>query len=151
SIVYSLREHGLKRPRQLAYAFYDSLRERELSFAELDAHVDRVSTALCECAKFQDRALLLFPSGLDFIEAFLGCLRAGVVAIPTYLPRFNKRRDQNLDRVLSILADAQPTLALTTRRIFEQAQAHFDHYPQLGDLRWVLTDALDANDGTRPV
>ena len=29
-----------------------------------------------------DRALLLYPPGLEFIEAFLACLAAGVVAVP---------------------------------------------------------------------
>ena len=29
-----------------------------------------------------ERALLLFPSGLEFITAFFGCLYAGVIAVP---------------------------------------------------------------------
>ncbi len=33
-----------------------------------------------------DRALLLFPPGLEFIEAFFGCLYAGVAAVPAALP-----------------------------------------------------------------
>ena len=34
-----------------------------------------------------ERALLLYPPGLDFIAAFFGCLYAGVVAVPAYPPR----------------------------------------------------------------
>ena len=33
-----------------------------------------------------ERALLLYPPGLEFIAAFFGCLYAGVVAVPAYLP-----------------------------------------------------------------
>ena len=34
----------------------------------------------------RSRALLLYPPGLEFITAFFGCLYAGVVAVPAYLP-----------------------------------------------------------------
>src|SRR3954451_20967473 len=37
-----------------------------------------------------ERALLLFPPGLDFITAFFGCLYAGVVAVPAYPPRTSR-------------------------------------------------------------
>ena len=36
-------------------------------------------------------ALLLYPPGLEFIAAFFGCLYAGVVAVPAYLPRSTGR------------------------------------------------------------
>ncbi|MEO0771185.1 MAG: hypothetical protein AAFY72_17475, partial [Cyanobacteria bacterium J06649_4] len=36
------------------------------------------------------RALLLYPSGLDFIVAFFGCLYAGIIAVPVYPPRRNQ-------------------------------------------------------------
>lgn len=33
-----------------------------------------------------DRVLLVYPPGLEFIVAFLACLRAGAVAVPVYPP-----------------------------------------------------------------
>jgi len=36
---------------------------------------------------YGERVLLLFPPGLDFVAAFLGCLYAGAVAAPAYPPR----------------------------------------------------------------
>ena len=43
-------------------------------------------TALLESGKadafFGDRAVLLFPSGPDYVAAFFGCLYAGVIAVP---------------------------------------------------------------------
>src|SRR6516164_4091548 len=55
------------------------------------------------------RALLLFPPGLEFISAFFGCLYAGVVAVPAYLPRLNRP----MTRLQSIVADARPSAVLT--------------------------------------
>ena len=36
-----------------------------------------------------ERILLLFPSSLDYVVSFLGCLYAGVIAVPAYLMRHN--------------------------------------------------------------
>lgn len=33
-----------------------------------------------------DRVLLVYPPGVDFIVAFIGCLRAGVLGVPVYAP-----------------------------------------------------------------
>ena len=57
-----------------------------------------------------ERALLLYPAGLDFIAAFFGCLYAGVVAVPAYPPR----RNRSLSRIQAIVDDAQARVALTT-------------------------------------
>ncbi|HEY0783595.1 MAG TPA: AMP-binding protein, partial [Thermoanaerobaculia bacterium] len=54
-----------------------------------------------------------FPPGLEFAAAFLGCLYAGVVAVPAYPPRAGKRQP----RLLSIVDDCKPGFALTTAAI----------------------------------
>ncbi|CAM9641763.1 unnamed protein product, partial [Scytosiphon promiscuus] len=46
------------------------------------AHDLRVSWGLAK----GDRAILCYGFGLDFFAAFLGCLRAGVLAVPVYPP-----------------------------------------------------------------
>src|ERR1700735_111400 len=38
------------------------------------------------CVEAGERALLAYPPGLDFINAFIGCLDAGVVPVPVYPP-----------------------------------------------------------------
>ncbi len=37
------------------------------------------------------RAVLVFPPSLDFIIAFLACLKAGVVAVPVFPPHPTRR------------------------------------------------------------
>ncbi len=65
-----------------------------------------------------ERALLLYPPGLEYVAAFFGCLYAGVVAVPVYPPRPN-RPDP---RFLAILADARARVVLTTSAILPNAE-----------------------------
>ena len=60
-----------------------------------------------------ERALLLYAQGLDFLAAFLGCLRAGVIAVPAYPPRKNRK----LERLVGIVENCSPTVLLTTEEI----------------------------------
>ena len=55
-----------------------------------------------------ERALLRCPTGIDFMTGFLGCLMAGVIAVPMMLPRRQSARDASV----SIVADCTPRLAL---------------------------------------
>ncbi|MEM9290625.1 MAG: amino acid adenylation domain-containing protein [Acidobacteriota bacterium] len=75
-----------------------------LTYGELDQRARAVAARLQREGEPGDRALLLFPPGLDFIVAFLGCLYAGRIAVPAYPPR--PRRPSAALR--SILEDAQP-------------------------------------------
>ncbi|MBO3275546.1 amino acid adenylation domain-containing protein [Pseudomonas sp. Milli4] len=56
------------------------------------------------------RCLLILPSGADYAAAFLGCLQAGVIAVPAFAPENN--RQTHLDRLAGILQDAQPAFIL---------------------------------------
>ena len=47
--------------------------------------------------------MLLYPSGLDFVAAFFGCLYAGVIAVPAYPPR----RNRTMARIDAIANDAE--------------------------------------------
>src|ERR1043165_6520263 len=49
-----------------------------LTYGELEARASSLAAQLRLRCKTGDRALLVFPPGLDFIAAFFGCLYAGV-------------------------------------------------------------------------
>lgn len=82
-----------------------------LTFAGLRARSLAVALELCaRGARAGDRALLIFPPGLDFIVAFFGCLAAGVIAVPLAPPR----RAIGRDTAANIVADCAPRFALST-------------------------------------
>jgi fatty acid CoA ligase FadD21 len=69
-----------------------------------------------------DTAVILAPQGLDYILAFLGSMQAGLVAVP--LPLLH--RGSSHDRVSAVLADAKPSVVLTTSTAAEDVGDHVD-------------------------
>lgn len=77
----------------------------EVTYAQLAQRARREAGRIAQLADPGERALMLFPSGLEFIFAFFGCLYAGVVAVPAYPPR----RNQKMERLAAIVADCEPS------------------------------------------
>jgi acyl-CoA synthetase (AMP-forming)/AMP-acid ligase II len=107
-----LRERALHQPEEIAYTFLlDGDTESDcLTYQSLERQARVIAATLQSYQAIGERALLLYPPGLEFIAAFFGCLYAGVVAVPAYPPRRNQKRT----RLEPIIADAEATLVLTT-------------------------------------
>ena len=84
TLVDLLRRRAHERPESLAYAFLDDggKEGERLSYGDLDREARRIGAWLQKSGTPGDRALLLFPAGLDFLKAFFGCLYAGAIAHP---------------------------------------------------------------------
>jgi natural product biosynthesis luciferase-like monooxygenase protein len=115
----------------------------EWTFADLDRRTRGVAALLQEIGAAGERALLVYPPGLEFIEGFMGCLCAGVTAVPTYPPD-PARLERTLPRLRAIAQDAGARYVLTTTPILAMATAILPAAPQLASLRWLATDALSA-------
>src|ERR1041384_500054 len=81
--------------------------ESVLTFRELHDAANAVAQRLVAVSKPGERALLVFPPGLEFVVAFFGCLIARVIAVPMMVPR----RQSALDSSPALLADHQPAPA----------------------------------------
>jgi acyl-CoA synthetase (AMP-forming)/AMP-acid ligase II len=112
TLVELLRYRAAHQGEQLAFIFLQDgeTESARLTYRELDRQSRAIAAQLQSMQLPGERALLLYPSGLDYLAAFFGCLYAGVIAVPAYPPR-NWR---NTPRVLSMIADAQAAIALTT-------------------------------------
>jgi acyl-CoA synthetase (AMP-forming)/AMP-acid ligase II len=142
-----LERRAAVHPDRLAYTFLvdGEKEEAQLTYAELDRRVRAVARFLSREGATGKRALLLFPPGLDYIVAFLGCLRAGVTAVPAYPPD-PFRLDRTLPRLRAIVADAAPRFALTNAAILELASSLLADEEGFTSLDWLATDTVVGTD-----
>lgn len=112
TLVELLRTRAAETPKQRAYTFLANGEEEtgSLTYAELDCQARAVGACLQAVNAPGQRALLLYPPGLDFISAFFGCLYAGVIAVPCNPPKLNRK----VSRLQAIIEDCQASHVLTT-------------------------------------
>ena len=103
-------ERASRHPDRVAARFVgDDGDVNEWTYRELWRRACCVAASLDETDESAPRALLLFPPGLDFLAAFLGCQIAGWIPVPTCYPK-PKREMPRLD---SAARDCQPAAILT--------------------------------------
>ena len=124
--------------RAFTYLVDGETEEIHLSYSDLDREARKIAARLQGLGLEGERALLLYPAGLDFITAFFGCLYAGVVAVPAYPPR----RNRSLSRIQAIADDAQAKIALTTHAVWDRVQGVLEGTPDLKKIQWLCTDQL---------
>lgn len=138
TLVQSLQRRAAQTPDQVALRFLAESAEHSvvLSYRDLDQRARTIASALQANAALGDRAVLLFPSGPDYVAAFFGCLYAGVIAVPAYPPESTRRHHQ--ERLLSIISDAEPRLLLTIASLAD-GLAQIENAPPV-----LSVDTLDA-------
>lgn len=147
SLVDLLRCRAQATPDRCAYTFLaDGEREAaSLTYAELDARCRAVAALLQRRHQPGERALLLYPPGIEFIVAFFGCLYAGVAAVPSYPPRPG-RVVRGLARISAIARDAAVHLVLGTEQTIGQLSELALQIPELERARWLSTEGVPLGD-----
>lgn len=128
---------------QHAYIFLQNGETEKASLTYRELHTQARNIASHLQSWTGERALLLYPSGLEFITAFFGCLYAGVVAVPVYPPK----RNQKLSRLLAIAKDAQAQIALTTASILGDIENKWQQEAELAPLNLIATDTIARHPG----
>jgi acyl-CoA synthetase (AMP-forming)/AMP-acid ligase II len=140
SLGHVLRARAAAEPERVAYRFVafapDGTRaESSITYDELDRRARAVAALLQGAAEPGDRALLLYSFGPDYLGAFLGCLYAGVVAVPAYPPEYARLSS----RIDGIFSDCEPSVVLSTGRVRRQIEGTRDRTVPT-DARWLATD-----------
>jgi acyl-CoA synthetase (AMP-forming)/AMP-acid ligase II len=149
TLVDVLQRRARDQAATIAYTFLIDGEDEgpRVTYGELDRSARAIAAALrARGLRAGDRALLLYPPGLDFIAAFFGCLYAGVVAVPSFPPHAAQLA-RTLPRLVAIAADAELSAVLTTHTISANADAIARHAPMLGASPWIATDTLPSHTG----
>lgn len=138
TLVDLLRHRATRQASEPAYYFLVDGEDEQLdvTYGEIDRRARAIATWLQANGLQGQRALLLFPAGLDFVASFFGCLYAGVVAVPAYPPRMNR----SLDRIQAIAADSDARVALTVQPVLDRVQPLLEGTPDLKRIPWLAVD-----------
>lgn len=114
SLADMLRVRASVQPDEPAFTFLEDGEREGASWTwnTLDVRARAVAAWLQARVVPSDRAILIYPPGLDFVAAFFGCLYAGVVAVPVQPPQ-RGRSQRGLERVRAIVNSSSPSAVLT--------------------------------------
>ncbi len=125
--------------------------ETNWTFGALDRAARAAALQLLSVARPGGRVLLVHPMGPEFFVAFLGCLYAGLIAVPAPLPRAN----QTLDSLDALARDCGATVAATTADVLRRLTRKLDAAPYLSRIHWIAEwlvsrETLDHESGESP-
>lgn len=144
SLVALLDRRAAEQADDRAYVFVSDrgTEEAALTFRQLRETATALAARLIASAQPGDRAILVFPPGIEFMVAFFGCLMAGIIAVPMMMPRRNSARDSSA----AILANCTPALALTTSTFALRGDLRARFAQE--DIRWIEVDLTEAAGAT---
>lgn len=140
-----LWHHAVQTPDAPSYILLqaDESQQRRWTFADVWEGTLSVAAALERRGLRGKPAVLIFQPDLDFIAAFLGCMRAGVIPAPVYPPN----HPRHLSHIRLLLAAAGPAVLLmdsASAASIERLDALW-----LKDLRTLRVDWLEDRDERR--
>jgi len=116
----------------------DEKTEVTLTYSQVDQEARKVAAWLQSKINPGDRVLLLYSTNPEYLFSILGCLYAGAIAVPVYIPR-DAAGIQNLARVA---ADADASLILSKSVDSDRLHKLAALPDQLASIRWLTTDEL---------
>jgi acyl-CoA synthetase (AMP-forming)/AMP-acid ligase II/acyl carrier protein len=111
-----------KHPERIAYGQVTGidLDARTVTYAELLQEVRSKHASLAALGvRGGERAVLLYPSGVDFITSFLACVMAGVIPVPAYPPQ------RDIEPLRRICQDCAPSWILCAAEIDDRIASKF--------------------------
>ena len=86
SLIDALRYWNEQQPQEVAYYFTDGeTSETSLTYEQFDRHARAIAARLADLGMTGQRALLLYPPGLEFVTAWFATARE-LSTSPTLLP-----------------------------------------------------------------
>ena len=138
SLADLLHYRAARQPNDRAYVVLSDRGAEiaDITFAELDRRGAVLAARIAARAAPGERALLLCPTGIEFIVGLFGCMMAGVIAVPMMLPRRQSARDASA----GIVADCAPCLALAPRALIGGGRGDLVSRFATRDFEWLTVE-----------
>ena len=143
SLVGLLARRAESQPDEPAYIFLSDrgAEEAALTFRQLYHASLALAARLTGIARPGDRAILVFPPGLEFLIAFFGCQIARLIAVPMMAPRRQGARDSSA----AIISNCQPVVALTSPGFADRKDLHARFLSE--QIQWLTVDLMHRKPG----
>jgi amino acid adenylation domain-containing protein len=147
TLVEVLRQNASGQGAEKAFTFLvdGETQQQVVTYAGLDTRARAIAAHLESLDVRGKRALLLYAPEMEYVFGFLGCIFAGVVAVPAYPPD-PSRLERTLPRLRAIAEDSGAEIVLTTSEIRGLAEFLFTQAPELAEKHWIATDKI-GDDG----
>lgn len=152
-LVELLERRAQADPSRILYEFDrgDSFGRDRRTYGELWAAARKVATTLRAATHEGDRVILMYPPGLEFFEAFFGCMVAGAIPVPLFPPP-RSRSGSRMEHFVRVCQDARAGACLAPGDLVEDLRPAEDEHAQLRGIRWIShgsTAAADEHEGCR--
>ena len=142
SFVDLLLLRAMHSGEKTAYTFLENGEDvsESIKYMAFGKRVLSLAAALQQRFSQQDRVLLFYPSCIEYMVALFACLCAGIIAVPLFPPRGNKR-DLRLE---AIARDCKPLAALTSSKQLSQVRAALAASPDLASLELLCSETASV-------
>ncbi|MBZ5482863.1 fatty acyl-AMP ligase [Priestia megaterium] len=140
SMIDLLSHKAMIHPEKVVYTFLsnDNQDETNITYQELHMYAQQIAAYLQHLGLEGQRALLMYPSGIDYVKAFLGCIYANVTPVPVYPPGLSR----NMERLKAIMDDSATNIILTTTQLHSKISFHFSDELSNMNLKWIPIDDI---------
>lgn len=135
-----LRGHAQQKPDALAFVHLSDGTQisSQITYGQLDRRARAIASVLQDRGLAGQRVLLLFPNNLNYIASFMGCLYAGVTAVPVYPPQMGRQ----IDRMQAIRQNCGARAMLTSRMVLSMVEARVPELIGEEAEAWIPIDDI---------
>lgn len=144
----ALRLRSEKQPDETAFVHLldGDVPHESLTYRELHEIAGLRAAAFAAAGLAGRSAVLMYPTGLEFVRSVVACMYGRVAGAPVQVPR----RLDEVERMRRIADDAGTSVVLTTAEVARDLRESYGDEPALAGLTLLATDTL-AYDADAPV
>ncbi len=141
--------HARFSPCAVAYTYLtfevDKIGETNITYEDLRSKAISIGAMIEDHCGKDERALILFHPGIDYICVFIGCLYAGAIAVPVY-PPLSKRM---IHRFKHILFDSEAKLLITDASIEREIKKKWGIVDDASSHIWLTIEQSKEYSGIK--